>query len=275
MKKHIVLCADDYGQAPAISQGIIQLIQMGRISATSCMVNTDDWPTHANWLSPYTHQIDIGLHFNCTEGKALSREYVNFHGEHFQPLSRVLRNAFLRKLNKAALVAECHAQIDAFQKVMSFLPDYIDGHQHVHQFPVIREAVIQVYKQRLRSKNAYIRSVNERVKIKDIFSNFKKIIILAAGSKALTRLLRKNNIPYNLSFAGIYPFQQYSQYPQLFRIFIRQINREGIIMCHPGLNSPDAQDPIAKARFAEYQYLIGCAFIEDCRELEAVIGRFS
>src|SRR6185312_11376957 len=106
MKKCIVLCADDYGQAPAISQGIINLIEKGRLSATSCMVNSDYWAEHAKWLLPYQQQIDIGLHFNLTEGRALSKEYQSRHGDHFQALGQVLRRAFTRSLSQAVIEAE-------------------------------------------------------------------------------------------------------------------------------------------------------------------------
>ncbi|HUN11578.1 MAG TPA: ChbG/HpnK family deacetylase, partial [Rhabdaerophilum sp.] len=32
-----VLCADDYGMTPAVSRGILRLIEAGRISATGAM----------------------------------------------------------------------------------------------------------------------------------------------------------------------------------------------------------------------------------------------
>jgi predicted glycoside hydrolase/deacetylase ChbG (UPF0249 family) len=63
-KKRIVLCADDYGQAPAISQGIIELLNQSRLSATSCMVNMPDWPVSAKELLPFINYVDLGLHFN-------------------------------------------------------------------------------------------------------------------------------------------------------------------------------------------------------------------
>src|SRR5438876_1108370 len=183
MKKRIVLCADDYGQALAISQGIIHLIKEGRLSATSCMVNTSHWLDHAKWLIPYQHQIDIGLHFNLTSGNILSPGYVLKHGENFFSLPILLLKTFFRNLDQVAIEAECHAQIDRFFDAMGFLPHYIDGHQHVHQFPIIREAVIAVYEKRLRWQNAYVRLINEAITPQDLFFDTKKIIIQASGSK--------------------------------------------------------------------------------------------
>ena len=39
----MVLCADDYGLTPGISAGIRELLSMGRVSATSCLVLSPFW----------------------------------------------------------------------------------------------------------------------------------------------------------------------------------------------------------------------------------------
>jgi predicted glycoside hydrolase/deacetylase ChbG (UPF0249 family) len=272
MKKRIVLCADDYGQAPHISLGIINLLEQNRLSATSCMVNTDYWAEHASWLIPFKQKKDLGLHFNLTEGCALSKEYIHAHGEYFLPLSQVFHKAFLRKFKQTTIEAEYHAQIDAFQTALGYLPDFIDGHQHVHQFPLIRDALIQVYHQRL--PHAYIRLVNETLKMSDVFKDIKKLVIYTTGTQALKRLLIQNRIPHNSAFAGIYAFRQADQYAQLFPSFLRAIQDRGLIMCHPGLNASNDLDSILKARFAEYQYFASDRFLMDCRAQGVVIERF-
>src|SRR6476661_9118413 len=101
MKKRIVLCADDYGQALEISQGIIQLIQQKRLSATSCMVNTAVWHECAQWLIPFYQGVDIGLHFNLTRGTALSSEYAKAHGVNLMSLYGVIAQSFLSRFNQA------------------------------------------------------------------------------------------------------------------------------------------------------------------------------
>ncbi|VVC75707.1 Carbohydrate deacetylase [Aquicella siphonis] len=273
MKKRIVLCADDYGQAPEVSQGIINLLRAGRLSAVSCMVNTPYWVEHAQWLRPFAGVADLGLHVNLTEGRALSSEYVKKHGEEFQPLSRVLCSALLRQLDRRAIEAECHAQIDRFQEAAGMLPQFLDGHQHVHQFPIVRDVVVQVYHQRLRLQKTYIRLVNEPLKFRDVFLAFKKVIIRLSGTRAFNKLLESNYIPYNQSFAGIYDFRRVGAYPRLFVEFLQSVQDGGLIMCHPGLYAPESQDLIASARYAEYQYLSGDRFPEDCRRQDVALVR--
>ncbi len=39
-----VLCADDYAMTPAVSRGILALLEAGRITATGAMTNRPSWP---------------------------------------------------------------------------------------------------------------------------------------------------------------------------------------------------------------------------------------
>lgn len=275
MKKSIVLCADDYGQAPAISQGIITLIQHGRLSATSCMVNSPFWPEHAKWLLPYRGQVDIGLHFNLTEGKALSQPFIKTYSQSLWPLSTILRKALFRTLDQAVIEAECRAQIKHFEEVLGFLPRFIDGHQHVHQFPVVRNALIRVYEDYLRSQHTYVRLTNEKIKPIDFIKDFKKIIIHSTGTNGLKRLLQSHDIPHNQTFAGIYSFNDAARYDELFPQFLQAIDDKGLIMCHPGLQATTPGDAIAKARYAEYRYFFSGKFLEDCVDHGIMIKRFA
>lgn len=275
MKKRIVLCADDYGQAPAISQGIINLIQNHRLTATSCMVNMSCWQEHAKWILPYRQQVDIGLHFNLTEGQALSQEYRQAYGPDFQPLSRLLVKAMVRRLDKRVIAAECHAQISCFEQAMGFLPQFLDGHQHSHQFPVVRDAVIQVYQERLRQQNAYIRWLNITLSLRDVFRGWKRFIIHASGTRAFKVLLDENKIPHNQSFTGIYSFSLASQYARFFPGFLSEVTDKGILMCHPGLQASGTNDVIADARFAEYQYLSSEAFVAESERANVSFTRMN
>lgn len=270
--KRIVLCADDYGQGAAVSQGIIALIQQGRLAATSCLVNSPHWQEHAKWLAPFQQNMDIGLHFNLTEGKALSEPFRAAYGERLFSLPRLMVMAFSHRLDPQVIAAECHAQLDCFLAATGHLPHFIDGHQHVQQFPVIREVVIHVYQTRLQAKKAYIRLVNEKIGLMNLLRDFKKLVIVLSGTRALASLLAKHEIPHNSSFAGIYSFAKAKHYAQLFPRFLAHIQDKGMIMCHPGLCSL-AEDAIAQARYHEYQYLMSEQFEEDCERNGVVMER--
>lgn len=260
--KKIVLCADDYGQNQFISQAVIALLEKKRLSATSCMTTSPLWPAHAEWLQPLKNQADIGLHFNLTEGKPLSEELVHSHG--FMPLSKLVFKSYWRLLNQSAIEAELNRQLDAFEAAIGQTPDFIDGHQHIHQLPVIRNAVLNIYEKRLRAKNTYLRCVHHPKVYSQM--NVKRMIIQLLGANAFKKKILKYNIPHNSSFAGIYPFTHSKRYSDIFPRFLDQITDGGVIMCHPGLLPTHDKEPdsIAKARYDEFLYLESNQFVMDC-----------
>lgn len=271
--KRIVLCADDYGQVANISQGILTLIKMQRISAVSCLVTGADWYKQAVWLKEYQNQVDIGLHFNLTEGHALSAAYRKIHGTKFKSVMQLLAQSCLRGLKSAAIEAELEAQLEAFTHALGFMPHHLDGHQHVHQFPIVRDVMMRVYHRHLRKARTYIRLVKEKMAWSH---SFKKAIIHFSGSNALQQLLIHHNVPHNASFAGIYHFKKYHHcYRKLFQSFLQRMENGGIIMCHPGLpGSSSKEDGIAEARVSEYSYFLSKEFLADCRQAGVEISRF-
>lgn len=273
MIRSIVLCADDFGQASPISEAIVVLIQNQRLSATSCMVNSPYWAEHATDLKPLKHAVDIGLHFNLTEGHALSSQYIARYGREFPALNRVLMKAFLHQIDRSTIEAECHAQLDRFSETMGFLPQFLDGHQHVHQFPIIREAVINIYKQRLSHTGAYIRSTDEKNGLFALLPHFKKLLIYLSGTQSFKKRLMEEKIPHNQSFAGIYNFSQAENYANFFQEFLNKIEHRGVIMCHPGLPS-EGKDSIAAARYQEYLYLRSDDFVMACKSNNVAVSRF-
>lgn len=278
MKKRIVLCADDYGQANTISQGIIALLKDKRLSATSCMVTSPYWLLNAPNLMPYTQQADIGLHFNLTEGMAISPQFHAFYGEKLFRLSDLLRKSLLRRLNFSVILAEFHAQLDTFQQTLGFLPHFVDGHQHVHHFPVIRDVLIHAYKERLQSQNTYIRLVQGKIRLTGSIKDVKKIIIFNTGSNRLKKLLLQNNIPHNPSFAGIYSFKKAIPYRHIFIKCLNELTDKGLMMCHPGyasLSNDTTLDPIATARASEFAYFASDEFLLDCQREEITLSKFN
>jgi chitin disaccharide deacetylase len=272
MEKRIVLCADDYGQGLAISKGIIDLLERGRLSATSCLVNMPDWKAQAAWLKPWLSKLDIGLHFNLTLGSPLSQVYRQKYGEVFRPLSWLLPRSLLHILDKETIKAECHAQLDAFIEILG-CPSHIDGHQHIQQFPIVREALLEVYTARFKTSLPYIRCSLMRGNQSGYLNKIKKITINSLGGQTLLTLLEKQNFPHNPDFSGVYAFKTI-EYSQIFRRFLEDIRAGGIIMCHPGLPQLKDEDTMALTRWHEYQYLMSDAFLTDCRNYQVVVHPF-
>lgn len=265
--KSLILCADDYGQNQSISQAIITLLKKNRLSATSCMTTTAHWPDAAKNLLPFQATTDIGLHFNLTEGQPLSPALQRSHG--FLPLHRLLLRAYTRRLQMQAIEAELHAQLDCFVAHMQQLPRFIDGHQHVHQLPMVRECILKMYAQRLQGRGIYLRCT-----VRPYYgSSFKNLVLQLLGARQLKKKLIEEGIPHNASFSGIYDFNQADRYAEWFPKFLRESQSQGIIMCHPGF--AEQGDPIAKVRFHEFAYLDSEQFLQDCQRAHVQLGQFT
>jgi predicted glycoside hydrolase/deacetylase ChbG (UPF0249 family) len=220
--KPFILCADDYGLSQPINEAIIELIQLKRLDAVSCMVNMGHWDKDALLLKPYSHDVQIGLHFNLTEKKSLTP----LPKSHFGSLKRLMICSHLHGLKQRLIEREFEAQLDRFMQVMGKAPDFIDSHQYIHQFPVIRQALVQVYQKKFKDKKPYIRvAVNSLCDaFKRSFKNPKQLIIALTGALSLKRVLNRFHIPYNNGFSGIYDFSTHKPFSTLFESFIKELN---------------------------------------------------
>jgi predicted glycoside hydrolase/deacetylase ChbG (UPF0249 family) len=260
----LILCADDFGLYSGVSQAIIQLVRKERLTAVSCMTNGLDFTKSAPELLALNDKVQLGLHFNLTEGHFLSNSSKSCFS-----LNELLVKTHLRLLDKQLIMQELHAQLDAFVETMGEMPAFIDGHQHVHQFPGIREVVLEVYKQRFLAREAYIRSTFPMINLKPY--QFKMHVIALTGGRALQSALTDLKIPHNAFFSGVYDFDIDANYRTLFRQWLALIPPNTLMMCHPGEGNMPG-DAIALARVNEFKYLLSDEFVADCREYGVELG---
>lgn len=260
--KRIVLCADDYGQNSGISTAILTLARHGRLSATSCMSAARNWPAAARQLRASGVEIDVGLHFTLIgegylDGAALGG------ATRARSVGQLIGSSYLRLIRKEAVIAALHRQLDLFQQHLGREPDFIDGHQHIHQLPVIRAALLEVYRQRFARQRPYIRSL-AHIKASG-HAGIKPQIIKALGARPLQQRLQRQQISHNRDFGGIYDFSPQHDYAALMRYWLGHARDGALLMCHPGLDEDSAgSDPIAAARINEYRYLGSDEFLADC-----------
>lgn len=262
--KTVSLCADDFGLNQGISQSILKLAARGRLSAVSCMVTHPDFLLHAPELLKHRSKVQIGLHFNLTQGNLISQSDKTAFS-----LNYLLVKSHLRMIDKRLIAKEFLVQLNRFQEVMGFLPDFIDGHQHVHQFPGIRKVVLDIYEKHLRQNNSAIRATYPAVSIEPYL--LKSRVLELTGGKALMKSLKRRAIPHNDYFSGIYDFKKGSDYRSLFRQWLKLAPDNTMIMCHPG-DGGDVSDSIAHARPSELAYLLSEDFVMDCEEFGVKIN---
>lgn len=256
--QNIILCADDFGLNSGISQGILKLAHLKRLSAVSCMVNQPALRFYASELFALKDNLQIGLHFNLTEG-----HWVSEPDRPCFTLNELLVKTHLHLIKPALIAKEFNAQLDQYIQALDSLPDFIDGHQHVHQFPVIREVILDIYQQRLKENGTYIRSTWPAFTAPQF--KFKAAVLAGTGGGALHRRLKRLAIPHNSFFSGVYDFAPESDYRSLFRKWLAQARNNTLIMCHPG-EADSADDVIAHARQHELDYFLSEQYLEDCQE---------
>jgi predicted glycoside hydrolase/deacetylase ChbG (UPF0249 family) len=260
------LCADDFGQSPAISAGIAALAEAGRLSAVSCIVNGPHWTATAPLLERLPQ--DVGLHFTLTEGVPLSAA-LRRHWPRLPGLLRLMALAQLRLLPAAALREEFAAQHAAFVSVAGREPAHLDGHQHVHALPIVRDIVVEAGLA-LQPRPA----LRNTGRVLGPGFGFKRALIEGSGGRGLERELRRAGLEHNRVLLGVYDFAD-ADYRGLMQRWLALLPASGgLIFCHPGeASNDDAPDPIAAARPREFAYLQSDAFAADLREAGVTLVR--
>ena len=254
---NITLCADDYGLAPGVSQAIRELIVAGRLHATGCMTGSPYWPEAALALKPLDGRAEIGLHLTLTDQVPLGPMRDLAPAGRLPPVGALVKRALAGRLNQAEIAAELDRQLDSFEAAFGRAPDFIDGHHHVHQLPGVGEVVLAAWHGRLGRKG-WVRSCWEPpagVLIRGV-DRLRALIISELG-RGFRRRLRRDGVPHNRSFRGVYDLSDRVPYGDLFTAFTDRPGPATLVMCHPGLVDAAliAADCLTHRREAEFHYL--------------------
>lgn len=150
----LIVTADDFGIGLKTSEGIIRAHLHGPVTATSLMSITGDHVRASVPLLADAPNLDVGLHLvltRCGERPAVAKAssgLVDRDGEFFTNGKLWLR-ALAGKIDRAGVADEIAAQAELFRKLVGRAPDYVDGHHHSHQLPIVRDALLDVIGQGL------------------------------------------------------------------------------------------------------------------------------
>lgn len=243
--KRVLVCADDFGLHPAVDEGILNLAEKGRLSAASCLVDGPSFVDDASAL--LASGLQCGLHLNFTETMGAAAMCM--------PLGRLIGAAWLRRLDAASVRAEIARQLDRYEDVMARPPDYVDGHQHVHQFPLIREALLDELLQRYSAAGLpWLRNTRAAPQGRAPMGiRHKARIIALLGAGSLCRLAREHGFRMNHGFLGVYGFGGGADgYARLLRVWLAAARDGDLVMCHPASEAVPG-DPLGDQRVAEYR----------------------
>jgi len=262
--RRIWLCADDYGIAPGVGTAIRDLIVRGRLNATSVMVAAPAFDRSEaislGILNAGGKRVAIGLHVTLTAPfRPVSKGFLPLREGAFPSLDATLRAAFLRRLRPDRLAIEIASQVKAFASAFGHAPDFIDGHQHVHLFPQVRDAVLQVLRD--AAPNAWLRQCG-RATLPHKRLRDRKGLLLDFLSRSLRRRADELGIRTNPAFAGTYDFNANADFAKLFPKFLDRLPDDSVVMCHPGFVDAELRrvDALTDVREKEHAYLAGDEF---------------
>jgi hypothetical protein len=265
--RHIWLCADDYGISPSVSRGIRELVEQGRLNATSVMVVAPSFgPAEAAALSALndkTWRVAVGLHLTLTAPfRPLTAGYAPTRDGTFLPLGEMLLRGLLHLLRPEALKVEVTAQLKAFVAAFGRPPDFVDGHQHVHLFPQVRDAVLSAVRE--IAPDAWVRQCGSAVPLHRRLHD-RKAILLDALSSTFRRKAKALGVATNPAFAGTYDFAAQSEpdYAARFPAFLDNLPSGSVVMCHPGFVDAELErlDPLTTMREREYAFFASDQFL--------------
>jgi predicted glycoside hydrolase/deacetylase ChbG (UPF0249 family) len=206
--------------------------------------------------------VDVGLHLNFTE--ALGQPDLH------RPLSRLILAAYSRRLDPRAIADGIARQLDAFETSFGRPPDYVDGHQHVHQLPCIREALLAALRQRYPEQHPWLRST-----LPAAGSGPKAALIATLGATTLGRLARAGGYPSNRRLLGVYDFTATEEeYRRRLHSWLAAAADGDLLMCHPG-DSLEPGDVIGPQRLREFAVLSHPDFPLLLQDLQLETGRGS
>jgi predicted glycoside hydrolase/deacetylase ChbG (UPF0249 family) len=138
----LVINADDAGIDSARNRGILRAACEGIARSATLLVGftaAADFVDRARLVPG----LGIGLHLNLTGGRPLVAGHRSLVGEDgaFPEKREVWRRAFAGLLDEREVRREIEAQWGAMER-LGVRPTHLDGHNHVHLFPGVREAVV-------------------------------------------------------------------------------------------------------------------------------------
>lgn len=247
--KGLILNADDIGLHPAVDDAVTELAAKGIIRSASVMALGR--PNRDRLTSMARMGVDLGLHLDFTSELA----HAAYRRE--TSLPSLMLSAWCGTLNADHVRCALDGQLQRFGELTGRLPDFIDGHQHVHQFPVIREALAQAL-ERYGERSIRVRSTRSRC-----WRGGKAALIGMLGSEALGRRLEPLGFSRNTDFMGVYDLSADADLAGLWRRWLAGAPEQGgLAMCHPALKDWGGE----AFRVREYQFLASQRFRELCSE---------
>lgn len=258
-KRDYLLVADDYGLSPGVGEGIRALIVGHGIDGTGCMTLFTEWRQEAEKLlqTPHIEDAAIGLHLTLTDFPPLNGRGLFAGSNRLPPLKRLISACYLGGIDEAAIHGELDAQLDAFVAAVGRMPDYLDGHQHVHFLgPVRRWLVARRPRFAASGSVPWLRGA-PAAGLAEGAAMRAKVLVVAALSAGFNAAMCRASYQVLGPLAGFYDWRAENGFPACLDYLERHSRPGMVVMCHPGRIDDvlKARDPFVAARADELRVL--------------------
>jgi predicted glycoside hydrolase/deacetylase ChbG (UPF0249 family) len=262
-----ILCADDFGISASVSTGIAELAASRRVSAASAIVTLPNWQREGQRLASLRNRIAIGLHVNLTLGAPLTPAHDLAPSGTFSTVATLIKRCLtLRPPDAREVTLEVQRQVDRFEQVTGYAPDFIDGHQHVHILPGIRHAFLDAIQSVFPGRQPLIRNPGDGL-LPIILRNgaIGKAVTVATLAAGFGSAVRTLGFPTNRGFSGFSAFDPAIPYAAELESYFRCTGHCHMIMCHPGYVDRELgeRDGLVERRIDELRCLLSAPALPD------------
>jgi len=244
MKRKLIINADDIGMHAAVDHAAMALVETGVVTSVSVMALGHPMGDAIRMFRGYG--ADIGLHLDLTSAMANIRHDTN------ETISSLILKAYRGQLNLQQTQDIVRSQIQQFSDKVGMLPAFIDGHEHVHQLPIVRDALMKVLGEMPHDFRPYVRCTRPQH-----WRGSKAALIGLLGAKSLRDSAASIGCLYNTDFLGVYDFSD-KRIAQLWHRWLQTVPDVGaLLMCHPGLQGQNGDNDF---RQREYRLLASVEF---------------
>lgn len=258
MASGFILCADDFALTDGVSRSILALLEGGKLSAAGAMTNRPHWKRLAADFGAHGTRADLGLHLNLTCAAPLGAMPRLAASGVLPQLGTLARGALASAAARREIAAELARQLDSFEDALGRAPAFLDGHQHIHVLPGVRDAVLAALKERYPPGTVYLRDPADKARaIKARGVSVGKALVIAGLARGLAAAAGKSGIPVNHGFSGVSPFDPARDFGADLARFLIQPGPAHLVMCHPGFIDDELAtlDPVVATRPVEHAAL--------------------
>jgi predicted glycoside hydrolase/deacetylase ChbG (UPF0249 family) len=250
----LIVHADDFGETEEITRGISAGIEAGVITSTTIMANMPGTRFALGEVKRLGDEVSFGLHLNLCEGKPLTncRSLIRDDGT-FRPKRELALHALTRRLSLRELERELEAQAGVLVDGGVRL-SHIDGHKHLHQLPVVCEAVVRTA-QRLGLERVRRSVAGGLGRLARPSTAVRDLLGWRAG-----HLFSSHRLRYPSRIVDLADMQRATSPDRA--VAMLGAGRIVEVFCHPGSERADAEKPGSCDRANELRFLLSDRWAE-------------